>query len=109
MTPPWIREDTTEADSPKVLRLIELAGYEAYHRLHALKQWCGRHRSGGAFSNGVVKQLNTKPNQIAAMITVELVDTDGNGGYRFLDWEKANPSTTNAERQKRYRERRRDA
>lgn len=109
MTSPWLREDATEADHPKVLRLIDAAGYEAYYRLHRLRQWCARHRTDGAFPKGAITEVNAKPKHVAAMVAVGLVERDENGGFRVHDFAIYNPGSTDAERARRYRERKRNA
>lgn len=105
----WLREDDNETDHPKIIRLIELTGYEGYYRLKRLRQWCARHRTGGEFTIATSRELAVKPRQLDAMIETRLVDNNGNGHLRIHNFARYNPiDVTGATRQARHRDKRRD-
>ena len=96
--------DDAEATHPKVLALIDAAGYEGYYRLQRLRQWTWRHRTNGRFTDAVVREEGVRPKQLQAMLDMRLVDQNG-AGYSIHDAGDYNVprDTTAAERMRRYR------
>jgi hypothetical protein len=106
----WLRENDDEATDPKTLALIGQAGYEAYYRLHRLRQWCAQHETGGTFGLATSRELGVKSRHLAAMLAAGLVDSEGGGAYQVHDWRSYNPTDPTADRRMRaYRERQRYA
>ena len=104
----WLRENDDEASDPKILRLIEHGGWEAYYRVHQLRQWCAMHETGGSFTGATARALGTKGRHLRAMVSVGLVDDEGDGVYKVHNWRRFNPDDpTAAARQRRSRSRKR--
>lgn len=97
----WIRIDDCEADHPKVLALVESAGYEAYYRLARLRGYCARQGTDGRFTRSAARELGVKPRQLEAMIAVGLVDVVDEQTLQIHDWQVYNGRTV-AERVAAY-------
>jgi hypothetical protein len=97
----WIRIDDCEADHPKVLALVESAGYEAYYRLARLRGYCARQGTDGRFTRSAARELGVKPRQLEAMIAVGLVDVVDEQTLQIHDWTIYNGRTV-AERVAAY-------
>lgn len=105
----WLRENDDEATDPKTLRLLERGGFEAYYRLHQIRQWSAMHATGGVFTGATFRALGGKARQLAAMVTSGLVDDQGDGVYEVHDWRDYNPTDPTADRRMRaYRSRNAD-
>jgi len=105
----WIREDATEIVHPKTLRLLDLAGYEGYFRIHQLRQWCALNETGGVFDAATARGLGVRQKTLDALVEVGLVERDdGNGRLVVHDFGTLNPSP-GALRQRRWRDGKRDA
>jgi hypothetical protein len=89
----WIRIDDNEAEHPKVLALIQAAGYEAYYRLARLRCYCARQKSGGRFDRAAARELRVRPAILEALISVELVDVLDDGTFQIHDWPIYNGET----------------
>lgn len=125
MTGPWLRIQASIRADPEVAELGFWGGivWEAILEMTKLHDWRGliehRHLSG----ESIARHLNTyvpngHPDEVGLIVqrlaegldTVlrsDLLEEDG-AKLKIRNWSKYQRDTTNAERQKRYRERRRE-
>jgi len=103
----WIRIDDNEADHPKIVALIDAAGYEAYYRLAKLRGYCARQKTGGIFTKTIGKELGLRPKMLSSLIAVGLVDQEGDklSIHDWNDYNGGDAKILQAERSRRYRER----
>jgi len=113
----WIELDDGILDHPKFIRAIKLGGSEALHLWLALRVYCAKHLTDGSVPRDMLAEVRGPQNQakreraLDALLTVGLLEEDGESGYRlhdFLQWSKSRAEILaarqrNAARQDRFR------
>lgn len=99
----WLRLDDGFAQHPKVAALSDR---EFRHWIRLLT-WCARYKTGGDVPDYALRELAIGSKVRAAFVELGLLDEDDEG-LTVHDWEQFNPPS-GAERQKRYRDRKKNA
>lgn len=103
----WLRLDDGFVDHPKVIALGTPPTRWAW--LEVL-MYCARHRTSGRIPEGIGDVVRrATPALLSRARDVGLIDVDEQGAMRVHDWNTYNVDPTNAERQARYRSRKRNA
>lgn len=105
----WFKVDDDIAFHPKVLQ----AGDEAMGLWLRAGGWSAQQLTDGFVPDSILTAFGAKPRQVKALVAAGLW-TKTAGGYQFHEWHERQPTRSevratresNAERQKRYRDRR---
>jgi hypothetical protein len=102
----WLRLDDGFAMHPKIAALSD-RDYRAWTKVLL---YCARYRTQGDVPDHAFREIGINAQSRRKFIAVGLLDLDADGITSIHDWADFNPpDPTNAERQKRWRERQKEA